>query len=191
LLLVEPISERRGGRLIDQAQNVKSSDAPRILRGLPLRIIEIGRNCDYRFFDRSAEISFRVALQLPQDERGNFRRCESLVSECNAQHFARLQVFRDPEGKKLQLFLNIFHSASHKALDRIDSALGCLDQVPACRIADHSLVAFVERDYRWDKIRAIVARDDDRRIPLHERHQGVRGAKIDADDVIRAHLVIL
>ena len=43
-------------------------------------------------------------------------------------------------GKQLQLLLDIFDAAPHQALDRVDGALGSLDQILARRVADDDLI---------------------------------------------------
>jgi len=49
------------------------------------------------------------------------------------------------------------------------------------------MIVRVERDHRRKKIQAVVARDYNRNIPLHEGHERIRGAQIDADDAISSH----
>src|SRR5262249_28320035 len=68
LTLIEAIGERSSRRLIHQAKDFKSSDAARVLCGLPLCIVEICGDCDDRFGNRSVEESLRVALELAQNE---------------------------------------------------------------------------------------------------------------------------
>ena len=81
------------------------------------------------FVTGRAEEALGVALELAQNERGNFRRSESLVAQLDAQDFAGLQVFGEAEGEELQLFLNVFDAASHEAFDGVDGALRRFDQV--------------------------------------------------------------
>ena len=154
LLFVEAIGERRGSRLVDQAKNFQSGDAAGVFRGLALRVVEICGNGDDRFRDRSAEKALGVALELAQDERGNFRRSEGLVAELDAQHFAGLQVFGKAEREKLQLFLNVFHAASHQALDRVDGALRRFDEITAGGSCRDWLIVLVERDHRRHEIQS-------------------------------------
>ena len=90
LLLVEAVGERRGGRLVDQAQDFEAGDAAGVFGGLALRVVEIGGDGDDRFRNRRAEITLGIALELAQDERGDFRRREGLVAQLDAQDFARL-----------------------------------------------------------------------------------------------------
>ena len=41
-LLVEPVRNRRGGRLVDHALDLQPCDCARVLRRLPLRVVEVG-----------------------------------------------------------------------------------------------------------------------------------------------------
>ena len=81
LALVETVGERGGCWLVDQAQNFETGDAAGIARGLPLRVVEVGGNGDDGLRYRSAQRGFGVLLQLPQDERGDLRRRESLLAQ--------------------------------------------------------------------------------------------------------------
>ena len=67
--LVEPVGERRGGRLVDQPQHFEARDAAGVLGGLALRVVEVGRHGDDGLRDWLAEIGFGVLLELPQHLR--------------------------------------------------------------------------------------------------------------------------
>ncbi len=47
LLLIEPVSERGRGRLIDDAHDVEAGDLARVLGGLALRVVEVRRHGDH------------------------------------------------------------------------------------------------------------------------------------------------
>src|SRR5229473_3659668 len=66
LALVESISERCGGGLVHQAQNVQARDAARILGGLPLGVVEVGGHRDNGLVNRHAEVLLGVVLQPAQ-----------------------------------------------------------------------------------------------------------------------------
>ena len=74
LLLVEAVGERRGGRLVDDAEHFEAGDAAGVLGGLALRIVEIGGNGDDGLRDFFAEARFGVGFELGENHRGNFRR---------------------------------------------------------------------------------------------------------------------
>ena len=100
---IESVSQRRRGRLIDQAQHFKAGHAARVFGGLPLRVVEVGGHGDHGLGDRRAEKALGIALELAQNISGNLRRRELILAELDAQHFARLHVVGKLEGKQLQL----------------------------------------------------------------------------------------
>ena len=84
---VEPVGQRRRGRLVDDPQDFESRDAPGVARGGALGVVEVGRHGD------DGTVHFRVhfalrgeellgpALQLAENEGGDFRRREFPVAE--------------------------------------------------------------------------------------------------------------
>ena len=78
LLLVQAVGQRGGGGLVDDAQHFQPGNAPGVLGGLALGVVEIGRNRDDRLRDLLAQAHFGVGLQLGQDHRRNLRRAELL-----------------------------------------------------------------------------------------------------------------
>jgi hypothetical protein len=188
LFLVEAVGERRGGWFVDQAQDFEAGDAAGVFCGLTLCVVEIRRNGDDRFRDRAAEETLGAAFELAKNERGNFWRSERLVAEFDSEHFSGLHVFGEAEGEEFQFFLNVFDAASHEAFDGVDGALRRFDQRITRSVADDGLVVRVERDYRREQVQTVVSGDHDRGVPLHECHQRVGGAEVDADDAISSHL---
>ena len=73
-LLVEPVGERRRGRLVDDALDVEAGDLAGVLGGLALVVVEVGRDGDHGRVDRLAELRLGVGLQLLQDHRRDLRR---------------------------------------------------------------------------------------------------------------------
>ena len=67
LLLVEPVGERGGRRLVDDAEHLEARDLAGLLRGLALRVVEVRGHRDDRLGDGVAEVRLGVALQLAQD----------------------------------------------------------------------------------------------------------------------------
>ena len=58
LLLVQTVRQRRSRRLIDDSQDFQTGNAAGVLRRLPLRVIEVGRNRDDGLVDLLAQIVF-------------------------------------------------------------------------------------------------------------------------------------
>ena len=87
---IQAIGQRGRGRLVDQAKHFKSGHAARILGGLALRIVEVGRHGDDGLRDRRAEEPLGVALELAQNVGRNLRRREAEFAQLNARNFALL-----------------------------------------------------------------------------------------------------
>ena len=66
LLLVEPVGQRGGGRLVDDPQDVEAGDLAGLLGGLALGIVEVGGNGDHRRRDIAAQVGLGVPLELHQ-----------------------------------------------------------------------------------------------------------------------------
>ncbi len=150
--MVQTVGERGGSGLVHQAQHFQSSDTSRVLGGLPLRIVKVGRYGDDGLGHRRAKVAFSIALQLAQDKCRNLGRSEGLVAQLDAQDFARCEIICQPEREKFQLFLNVLDPAPHQALDAIHRTLRGLDQVLACSAANNNLPILVERDHRRHQI---------------------------------------
>ncbi len=121
LLLVQAVGQRRGGRLVHQAQDFEARQAPRIARGLALRIVEIRRHGDHGAVHHILKIFLGPTFQLAQNERGNFRRREHAIAQAHANHIFAGRI--DAERKNLQLVLHVGGTAPHQAFHRIDRAL--------------------------------------------------------------------
>ena len=83
-LLVEPVGQRRRGRLVDDAHHLEAGDLARLLRGLTLRVVEVRRHGDDRLRHRLTEIVLGRLLQLLEDHRGDLWRRILLVARLHA-----------------------------------------------------------------------------------------------------------
>jgi hypothetical protein len=137
---VETVCQRRGGRLVDDAQHLQAGEPPGVASGGALRVVEIRRHSDNRAVDFEvelallAEVLFGPVLQFAQHERGNLRRGELAIGDADADDPARIATHA--EGQHLRLVLHIVDAASHEALDRIDGPR-CRGQQAALGFAPH------------------------------------------------------
>ena len=77
-LLVEPVGQRCGGRLVDDAQHFQSRDFARRFGGVALRVVEIRWHGDHGFGDGLTEFRFRVRLQFAEHHCGDLLRRKRL-----------------------------------------------------------------------------------------------------------------
>ena len=80
-LLAEAIGQRGAGRLVDDAQHLEPGDAAGVLGGLPLAVVEVGRDGDDGAGDRAAEPGLGVGLQLGQHLGGDLGHRDRLATE--------------------------------------------------------------------------------------------------------------
>ena len=94
LLLVQPVGQRRRGRLADDAQHFESGQPAGVARRGALRVVEVGGHRDHGAIDFEvelallAEVLLGALLQLAQHERGDLRRRELAVADANAHDAA-------------------------------------------------------------------------------------------------------
>jgi len=88
LLLVQTVRERRGGRLVDDPEDLETGDLSRVFGGLPLLVIEIRRDGDDGLRDLLTEIRLGVGLELLKDHRRDLGRRELLPVPENDENAA-------------------------------------------------------------------------------------------------------
>ncbi len=84
LLFVQAVGEGRSSWFVDEAENFEAGDFAAVLGGLALGVVEIRGNGDDGAVDGFAEMGFGPVFQLTENECGNFRRSENLVTEFDA-----------------------------------------------------------------------------------------------------------
>ena len=185
VLLVQAVGQGRGGGFVDDPLDVQAGDAAGVLGGLALGVVEVGRDGDDRLGDLLAQIRLRVRLELLQDHGADLgRRVALAVGQDDADAVAA-RVALDLVGDELLgvRHLRVVEPAAHEALDRVDGVGGVGDGLALGQLADEPLAALGEGDDRRDRPTALSGRDDGRLAAFHHRHDGVRRAQVDADDL--------
>jgi hypothetical protein len=67
LLLVQPIGQRGRGRLVHNALHIQAGNLARVLGGLALSVVEVGRNRNHGLGHRFAQVGLGGCLQLLQN----------------------------------------------------------------------------------------------------------------------------
>ena len=126
--LVEAVGQRRRRRLVDDAQHLEAGDAAGVARRGALRVVEVRRHGDHRAIDFVVELALLgeerlgAALQLAQDERGNFRRRELPVAEADPHDPAGFAARRGTAAGCASSRTSS-RALAHEALHRIHGAL--------------------------------------------------------------------
>jgi hypothetical protein len=184
---LQPVSQRRRGRLVDDALDGQTGDLPGVLGRLALGVVEVGGHCDDRARHLLAQVGLGGLLQLAQDERRDLRRRVLLVLDLDP-HVAvvrGLDVVRD----HLDLFLDLVELAAHEALGREDGVLGIGDRLPLGHLADQALALVVDRHDGGRGAVPLRIGDDGRFAAFHDGDHGVGRSEIDTDDL--AHCTCL
>ena len=184
LLLVQAIGQGRSGGLIDDALDVESGDAAGVLCCLALGVVEVRRDGDDRLSDLLAGVRLSVGLELLQDHRADLGRRVALAVAQRDLDAIAVGVLLDLVGDEADgaLDLRIVPATTHEALDRIDGVARIGDRLALGHLAHQPLAALGECDDRRDGPTALGAGDDGRLAALHDCHDRVGGAQVDADD---------
>ena len=185
LLLVEAVGERRGGRLVDDAQHVQAGDLAGVLGGLPLRVVEVRGHRDHGVGDLLAEMILGRLLQLLQHHRRDFRRRILLA----ARFDPRVAVVgaHDFVGHARGFGLagttrrHLVELAAHEALDRENRVLRIRDRLTLGHLADEALAVLGDGDNRRRGARAFLIHDDGRLAAFHNGDHRVGRAQIDSN----------
>jgi len=157
LALLEAIGQRRGGGLVDDAQDVEAGDLAGVLRGLALGVVEVGGHRDDGVRDGLAEVGLRVCLQLSEDAGADLLRGVVLALDRGG-----------PVG-------------AHVALDRADGVVHVGDGLPLGDLTDQDLAGLREGDDGRRGPGAFGVRDDGGLATLEDGHHRVGGTEVDSD----------
>ena len=170
-LLVQTVCQRCGGRLVDDAFDIKSGDSSGVLGRLSLRIVEVCRNRDDGFRDLFAEIGFRVGFQFLKNHGGDFRRRIALVAgfDVGVAVFAFDHFIRN--AGKLILHFRIF--SAHESLDGENGVFRIRDSLTFCSLPDEPFTRFRKSYNGRSGIRALRIRNDLECGAVHDSHTTV------------------
>jgi hypothetical protein len=180
---VQAVGERGRRRLVDDADDVEAGDAPGVLGGLSLAVVEVGGHGDHGLLDGLAEVRLGALLERAQHDRRDLGR-RHLASAHRELHdaFARQHL----ERKVAQLVLHVLPAAAHEALDRVDGVGRTARELAARGLADHD-PAGRETHHGRQQAPPVLVRDDDGqpRALVDVSHEAVGGSEIDPDDALR------
>ncbi len=194
-LLAVAIRERRGGRLVEDAEDLEPREAPGELRRGPLEVVEVRGAGDDGAIDLLLQRHVRDRLRLPEHERADLGERVLLVS-------------RDDEDARVLPLPQLVRQARARLGDLLrpprptDEALRAEDRVlrvlepPLLRLApdEHGPRRVKRTDARDQRVPRQIARSTARaRSPFGDREvrdDGVRGSEVDPDGRgVRSHRI--
>src|SRR5262249_17113699 len=185
LLLVETIGERGRRRLVDDALDVEAGDLARVLGGLALGVIEIGRDRDDGLLDLLAQIGLGGLLHLLQDEGGNLRGRIGLAVRFDPG--VAVRGARDAVGDELLVLLDhrVVVAAADQALDREERLFRVGDRLALGRLSDEALAVVREGHDGRGGPHAFRIVDDFPRLAFHPVDARIVRAEADPEDLAR------
>src|SRR3569623_1070019 len=138
---------------------------------------------DDRFGHRLAQILLGRTLQLHQHARPDLRRRVALAADLEGRIAVRGRDDLERDALGLFLRVSVGELAADETLAREHGVLGVGDCLTASDVTYEDFALLVESDHRRGQARARLVCDDLRLLALHDRDHGVRGAKVDADDL--------
>mmetsp|Transcript_109647 Transcript_109647/g.340299 ORF Transcript_109647/g.340299 Transcript_109647/m.340299 type:complete len:677 (+) Transcript_109647:253-2283(+) len=183
-LLVKTIGNGGCGRLVDDSQHVEASDGAGILRGLPLRIVEVSGNGDNGMLHLLAQVVLGGLLHLGQNHGGDLLWCHHLVLALDLHRDHRLPaLLGDQERQQLDVLLDgrVLEPAPNQALDIEESLRGVDGRLVLRCLADQALLIREGNVRRRDPV-PLVIRDDLNAPVLVNADARVGCAQVDSDD---------
>ena len=135
-VLAEAVGERRGGRLVDDSNDVEPSDRARVLRGLALIVVEVRRNGDDDLVHLFTEVVFGHHLHLLEHHRADLRDRVDLVTHLDAGIAVRALDDVERAGLDRVLHLRAFPLAADQPLGCEHGVFRVGDGLPLRDVAD-------------------------------------------------------
>ena len=179
--LVQAVSQRRGGRLVDDAQHLEAGDLAGVLGGLALSVVEVRRDGDDRLGHRAAELLLGVGLHLLQHHRRDL--LGGVVLAVDVDDRAAVLALADVVADGLALVGGLIIGAADEALHGRHGVLGVGDRLVLSGLADHALAVFAEALHGRGGAVAFGVHQDFGLAALHDRHSRVRRAKVDTKNL--------
>ena len=181
ILLVQPVRQRRCGRLVDDSYHFHAGDFARLLGGLPLRIVEVRGHGDDRLAHLFTKEVFCRGLQLGQNHRGDFRRAVEFAGDFDPGIIMR--ALDDPIRHSPHLFADFVVPAAHEALDRIHRVFRIGHRLPLGHLSDQALTRLGDRHNRRRRPGALLVGDDHRLPALHDCDNRVGRPQVNSNDL--------
>ena len=181
VLLVETVGESGCRGLVDDALDVEAGDLAGVLGSLALGVVEVRGDGDDGVGDGLAEVLLGIGLHLGENHGADLLGREVLAVDLDdgTRAGAGLDLVRDG----LELGRDLVVPATHEALDGEHGVGGVGDCLVLGRLADDAVAVGTESDDGRGGAVALGVDDDRGLAALEDRHGGVGGTKVDAQNL--------
>ena len=196
LLVVEAIGNGSSCWLINNPHDIEASNNSSIFGGLPLRIVEVGWNCDDHILDRLTKVCLSSLLHLCQNHRRDLLWVEGLVLTLVLHlDLGLFAICNNLEGPMCHILLNavIVKASSNQSLGIKDGVLGVHGNLVLGSISNQPL-SFCEGNVGGRRPVALIVGNDLHLSMLEDTNTRVSGAKINANRgslLVWSHLFLL
>mmetsp|Transcript_141514 Transcript_141514/g.451996 ORF Transcript_141514/g.451996 Transcript_141514/m.451996 type:complete len:354 (+) Transcript_141514:1391-2452(+) len=181
-LVLHPESQSCCCRLIDDAHNLQARNLPSVLRGLALRIVEVGRHCNHGLFDLAACVRLCCLLHLPEHKGRDLARRISFSTHLDPSIIVPAADHLVWQILHVLLCGLLVEASADQPLRRKDRVLRVRHCLPLRGHADQALAIPGHSHDRGCRAHALGILQHAGRASLHDRHARVRGAQVDTND---------
>ena len=182
-LLVKAVGDGGGGGLVDDTEDVETSNKTGILGGLTLGVVEVGWDSHDSVIDGSTEVGLSSLPHLGQHHGGDLFGCELLVLALELNLDNRLAgLLDDLEGKVLHVGLDfrILELPPDETLGIEDGVCGVHGDLILCGVANETLGVCEGDEGGGGAVALVIGNDFDTVVPEHA-DAAVGRAQVDTD----------
>src|SRR6185312_10107762 len=166
---------RGGCRFVDDALDFQAGDLAGILSGLALTVVEISRNGDNCFTHLTAEETFGVGFQLPENHGADLFGAVLLITHLDLDAVTALH---DLVAHEFEIALDFFIAeiAADQAFDFIDRVLGVGHLLATSHLPDQPFTVLIDGYDTGGSASSLAVGNNLRLAALHNGHCRVSGA---------------
>ena len=186
-LAIQAIGQGCGRGLVDDAQHFEAGDLARVLGGLALGIVEVGRHRDHRLGDGFTEILTGIFGELAQHFGRDFLRGELLVEhrrldlDVGASLLNRVtHLFR--------FFRHLIDATADEALHRIKGVLRIHDRLALGDLSHQFVLVLGVGHHRRSRAEPFGIGNHRGLAALHHGDAAIRGAEVNTDNLTHGFL---